>query len=156
MIVTAWEKKKQGKPNPIPLPASKAADRKKEKERQRKKEKSKKGKEDKPVEKPKLVPKSGLGPTPPSVPSLRMVGPTTRHSPRKAAPTTSPEGAPLLTNQESTPSQGFLIPLRWKGGSLRKSSIREIRGNLRRKMKRRRKWCRRRGSYPKEGHQEIL
>ena len=35
-----------------------------------------------------------------------MTGPTTRHFPRKTAPTTSPEGAPLLTNPRINPITG--------------------------------------------------
>ena len=104
-------KQKQERQNPTqPSPASKAAQkarRKKAKEEEEAKSKSKKDKKDKLKEKLKPSPRSGLEPTPPSAPILKMTGPTTRHSPRKAAPTTLPEGTPLLPNLNINPDTGL-------------------------------------------------
>ena len=68
-------KEKQGKPNQIPLPATKEADKKKRKDKEKQKGK------DKGKDKPKPPLRSGLGPAASTTALLATTGPTMRHSP---------------------------------------------------------------------------
>ena len=94
-------KEKQGKPNHIPSPVTKAADKKKQKERERQKEEEKQR-----GDKPKLPPKSGLGPTPSTAPLLSTTKPMTWQTPMKRSAMMSPEGAPLYKNPRIDPITG--------------------------------------------------
>ena len=93
-------KEKQGKPSAVPLPVTKVADKKKIKQKEKEQEKAKMGKMDAPKEKSKPALRSAT--------TLQRMGPTTRSTPSKATPTTSPEGTPLLTNPRINPTTGVL------------------------------------------------